>query len=331
MTRGVMVMGMFTPKVICSGCGKEVGLYRFALRKEHDKWLCPDCFNKLNKAYGLKMHKMSTEEVKNFIENNSNNNSVPTEEPSHKCVGCSNEISISEGQKLYSGEWLCSKCATKLKVEYKSDLLLKSLKKEQIEKYLNSYDQYSLKTKGSSDTELAKSIDQYELEVDAICDTRRCKIRIVNETLIITINKMFSEPIRKIAKLTDVFVAENTLGKSSFGDLSLFINNLEKENELKIRYMAKDKWRIDSMVNQINSYFKEYKLICNQCGNEYYFDNSDIARSKYAAMMNISKTLMALGSNLSLAYLPDKEVEEFKRCKKCGSRNVDIIEIEQKR
>lgn len=48
-------------------------------------------------------------------------------------------------------------------------------------------------------------------------------------------------------------------------------------------------------------------------------------------MLNLGKNMLALGVFLPLALIPDSQVNELKRCSKCGSRAVTIKEVINRR
>lgn len=59
-------MGFFDLKAKCGVCGKEVGWYRFKIKKS-DAWCCPDCFKKANRKGMVDVSTITIPELKKLV------------------------------------------------------------------------------------------------------------------------------------------------------------------------------------------------------------------------------------------------------------------------
>lgn len=71
---------------------------------------------------------------------------------------------------------------------------------------------------------------------------------------------------------------------------------------------------------------KEYKRTCHTCGAIWYFTENDQKFEEAKKGRNVVKALLGIGGHIG-GTMPLEQMEQLDRCKECGSRNVEIVEV----
>jgi len=66
----------------------------------------------------------------------------------------------------------------------------------------------------------------------------------------------------------------------------------------------------------------EYRRYCNQCGSIWHFTENDLSFEDAKRKRNIAKALTGVCS--PLVNMPLDHMEDYQRCRNCGSRDVTI-------
>lgn len=66
----------------------------------------------------------------------------------------------------------------------------------------------------------------------------------------------------------------------------------------------------------------ETKCTCQSCGNIWYYGKTDQFENLGNNMQNLGKSMMCCSGCSPAALIPNKQVIDFDKCPKCGSRAV---------
>lgn len=71
----------------------------------------------------------------------------------------------------------------------------------------------------------------------------------------------------------------------------------------------------------------ENKVTCSACGNVWYFGKTESVKNTSNSLHNLGSSMMCCSGCMPALLIPQKEVIDFKRCSKCGSRAVKCEQI----
>ncbi len=74
---------------------------------------------------------------------------------------------------------------------------------------------------------------------------------------------------------------------------------------------------------------KEYKRTCKACNSIWHFTEQDVKLEEAKRKKNIAKAAMGAVGNHLVGNMPLDQMEDLKRCNKCGSRNVIIVDVNE--
>ena len=230
------------------------------------------------------------------------------------CITCGKEVGLLNKHPVIAGT-LCSDCGKAIVAKFGLKTSNK-MTKEELQKYIKENTEKAIKA---------------GIEFKGTIDKKKSKVILDKNELRVTITTLFKQEVQK-SSITKVVVSNyKPAGTVSSGFIEFRFPVRESIRTFKIKYHSNEQRQVDLIINEINSYIREVKVTCKQCGKVYFFNEADVKEAQLAASANLGKTLMGLGLFLPLAFLPDEKVQEFKRCRSCGSRNVDLEEQAHKK
>lgn len=249
----------------------------------------------------------------------------------NNCITCGREVGL-KGQKVKAGT-LCSDCGKIIVAKFG----WKSIKmdKEDLQRFIDErnqkierYGPYEIASAAKGNTEqVAEPIIQFR----GVVDKKKAEVSFDGNELRVAITTLFKQEVQKSA-ITNVIISNyKNAGVVRSGFVELRFPVRRNIRTFKIEYRFNEQQQVELLINEINSYIREVKVTCKQCGKIHFFDESDVKDAQLAAKANLGKALIGLGLFLPLAFLPDENIQELKRCRSCGSRNVDLEEQAHKK
>lgn len=66
----------------------------------------------------------------------------------------------------------------------------------------------------------------------------------------------------------------------------------------------------------------ETRVTCKSCGNMWHYGKAEQFEAAGAAMSNVGKSMMCCTGCAPAVLIPDKQVVDLNKCKKCGSAAI---------
>lgn len=73
---------------------------------------------------------------------------------------------------------------------------------------------------------------------------------------------------------------------------------------------------------------RENRGTCSACGNIWFWGKQESWEAVGDTLGNCGKSMMCCSGCLPAAFLPDKKVQDFSKCPKCGSRAIKVEKVE---
>ncbi len=73
---------------------------------------------------------------------------------------------------------------------------------------------------------------------------------------------------------------------------------------------------------------REKKGTCAACGNVWFWGKQDELEAGADAAANCGKSMMCCSGCLPAVLIPDKKVQDFGKCPKCGARAIRVEVVE---
>ena len=170
-------------------------------------------------------------------------------------------------------------------------------------------------------------------EVNILAHASSFDVEFINEKVIIK-NKGLNRFANKeyVLELIDIINTKITVpGLITLGKFKITFLKGKLTKEIETNFKKNELSNFNRIHQEINSYIRENKAECKTCGYIWYFNSLDVISESGKQMLNLGKNMLALGVFLPLALIPDSQVNELKRCSKCGSRAVTIKEVINRR
>jgi len=74
----------------------------------------------------------------------------------------------------------------------------------------------------------------------------------------------------------------------------------------------------------------ETKCTCESCGNIWHYGKTEKIENLGNSMQQLGKSMMCCTGCARALFIPNKKVEDFNKCPKCGSRAIKKEEVVHK-